>query len=143
NHQISIYLSERKDCFSACVQDRMGSQVNIDSTNIKCGIGGTISHVAFIRKVDQLAREKLAVFAYQVEGQPTEVWIFEATKTVAPLIKKAKENQRQGRPEDALKQFETALKIQEQQHGETAELNSTISQLKKELFLFRITKDTP
>ena len=156
SHSISLFRSPANR-FSAHIQHQAGSQTEIDSAHIKYGILGTTRHDLLLQKIDQLAKEKIkghiAVFCYLPQGQPIEVWIFEAMQGAAPLIKKAKEILKQGGSEKeekaidcyqkALKHLEIALKIQENQKGDIKELNSAILQLKKELFLLQIKRDLP
>ena len=153
----SISLYHSNNHFLARIQDQTDAQTEIDSAHIKCGILGKIPHDLLIQKIVQLVREKIqdhiAVCYYQPQGQPKEVWVFEAVHGAALWIKKAKENLKQGDSEKeekafdyyqkALKHLETALKIQGNQKGNTEELNSAILQLKKELLLRQIKRDFP
>ena len=152
SHSISLYRAASQ--FSARIQDQAGSQIEIDSKHIKCGILGTTPHDLLIQKINQLGKknikEHISVCCYPFQGQPTEVWVFEAMQGAALWIKKAKENLKQKDSEkekainwcqQALKNFKEALKLQENKKGSTAELKSVISYLEKELFLFQIKRD--
>lgn len=153
NHRVSIYL--HNDAFSSALIHQVGGQIIIDSSRIKCGINGTTSHALFIQRINSFAKEKLqdyvAVFLYPSQGLIEEVWIFEATKMTAPWIRKAKENLKQIGQDDkqisewsqkALKNFETALKLQENIQGDRTEVQTAILQLKKDLFLINIKQDS-
>ena len=149
----SITLYRAADHFSARIQDQTGSKAEIDSKHIKCGILGTTPHDLMIQKIDRLGKEHFAVCCYPFQGQPTEVWVFEATKGASLWIKKAKENLNQRDPEkeektircykESIKNFEEAVRFQKNQKGDATELNSVILQLQKKLLLLQIKRDLP
>src|SRR5262249_12475758 len=92
--------------------------------------------------IHQLALEKITL------ERGAKTWIVEAIKAAAPLIKQAKEILKQIDPDHpqkvlegyqkALKDLETAVKIQAKQQGNTTKLNAVISSLKKDLFFLQI-----
>ena len=150
---ISLYRAANQ--FLANIQDQADTQTAIASVHIKCGILGTTPHIRLIQKIDQLGKETIkehiSVCCYPFQGQPTEVWVFEAKKGAALWIKKAKENLKQRDSEkeekaidccqNALKNFKEALKLQKSTKGSVKELESVILYLEKELFLLQIERD--
>ena len=159
---ISLYRAGNQ--ISARIQDEADNQTEIGSAHIKCGILGTTPHIRLIKRIDQLGKETIkehiSVCCYPFQGQPTEVWVFEAKKGATLWIKKAKENLKQNDSEKeekgikkeekgidscqkALKNFKEALKLQKSTKGSVEELESVILYLEKELFLLQIKRDLP
>src|SRR3990167_4281770 len=112
------------------------------------GIMGDLSNEALLNKINEVGRERIAVFPYPKEN-PKELWFFEAEKMAAPQIRQGKEYLKQtSNPQKALpfytkalENFQTALKLQEKLHGNTSELTEAISQIKKEMLLCKWGQD--
>jgi tetratricopeptide (TPR) repeat protein len=149
---ITITYSSANQTFSAKVLLSDRSTNAISPSEIKCGIRGESSHAEFALKIDQLARENIAIYSYSSK-EILQIWMFEAVKAAAPLIKQAKvalEDAKLSHPsktvdyyQKALKNFSTALKIQENQQGATTELSGIISELQKTVFLLNVKKEAP
>src|SRR5690349_8840779 len=91
NERIPIIIDCVENNLRASIQDKKGGYVQLNPSHVKCGISGDVPHSVFIQKISQVAREKLAVFPYPSLENPEEIWIFEASPAVAPLVKQARE----------------------------------------------------
>lgn len=150
---IGAFINANQACSLYQVGNELKAQIGemiIESLQIKYGISQNIPHDNFLQKIKKVANEKIkdifTVFAYlSPNGGVEKIWILEATKRAATIIKNAQEKiekidtkndqEKIELYQQALKLFRKALELQVKTNGETEEIKSFTKGIEKEVFL--------
>ena len=159
-HKISLYAQCHQ--ISAIVQDVLGKVIVLSSKNIKIGVNGKISQNALFKMI-KYDQSRMAITLHKNRNNHFTLWIIPkleaAGRTDEILIKKAREYETQAQSyanlfrehynqnnfndvctkyKQALNHYKRAYDVRKKNKEYTQEIETAISVIKKELFLFKL-----